>query len=79
MAEGMCKPRCNDQDFSLFAKGLLKGHLISKAICQAEASPTKRTNEFVFTSMRHVFVRFLGESLAKKKTFRDYLTFNSNQ
>ena len=67
MAEGMCKPHCSDQDFSLFAKGLLKGQLTSKAICQAEDSPKKRTNEFVFTSMRHVFVRFLEESSARKK------------
>ena len=41
-----------------------KGQLISKTNCQAEDSPIKRTNEFVFTSMRRVFVRFLGESLA---------------
>ena len=53
-----------------------KGQLISKAICQAEDSPKKRTTEFVFTSMRRVFVRFLGESSARKKTFRDYLTFS---
>ena len=39
-------------------------------------SSKKRTNEFVFTSMRRVFVRFLGESSARKKSFRDYLTFN---
>ena len=46
-----------------------EGQLISKANCQAQDSPKKRTNEFVFTSMRHVFVRFLGESLARKKRF----------
>ena len=45
-----------------------KGQLILKANCQAEDSSKKRTNEFVFTSMRHVFVRFLEESLARKKT-----------
>jgi hypothetical protein len=27
--------------------------------------------------MRRVFVRFLGESSARKKSFRDYLTFKS--
>ena len=27
--------------------------------------------------MRRVFVRFLGKSSARKKSFRDYLTFNS--
>ena len=57
---------------------LLKGQLsnFEKKI-QAEDSPKKRTNEFVFTSMRRVFVRFLGESSARKKTFRDYLTFTN--
>ena len=43
---------------------LSKGQLISKANCQAEDSPKKRTNEFVFTTVRRVFVRFLGESSA---------------
>ena len=52
-----------------------KGQLISKANCQAKDSSKKRTNEFVFTSMRRVFVRFFEESSARKKTFRDYLTF----
>ena len=52
-----------------------KGQLISKRNSQAEDSPKKRTNEFVFTSMRSVFVRFLGESSARIKSFRDYLTF----
>ena len=55
--------------------GLSKGQLISKRNSQAEDSPKKRTNEFVFTSMRRVFVRFLGKSLARKKSLRDYLTF----
>ena len=52
-----------------------KSQLISKTNCQAEDSFEKRMNEFVFTSMRRVFVRFLEESSARKKTFRDYLTF----
>ena len=56
-----------------------KGQLISKRNSQAEDSPKKRTNEFVFTSMRRVFVRFLGESLARKKSFRDYLTFRKSK
>ena len=38
-----------------------KGQLISKANCQAVNSSKKRTNEFVFTTMRRVFVRFLEE------------------
>ena len=56
-----------------------KGQLISKRNSQAEDSPKKRTNEFIFTSMRRVFVRFLGESLARKKSFRDYLTFSGRK
>ena len=44
-----------------------KGQLISKANCQAEDSPKKRTNEFVFTTMRRVFVRFLEEIEDTKK------------
>ena len=43
----------------------LKGQLISKENCQAEDSSKKRTNEFVFTSVR----RFLEESSAGKKRF----------
>ena len=46
-----------------------KGQLISKANCQAEDSSKKRTNEFIFTSMRCVFVRFLEESSARKNRF----------
>ena len=57
---------------------LLKDQLISKANCQAKDSSKKWTNEFVFTSMRRVFVRFLEESLASDKTFRDYLTFTGS-
>ena len=52
-----------------------KGQLISKANCQAVNSSKKRTNEFVFTSMRRFFVRFLEEIEDTKKTFRNYLTF----
>ena len=46
-----------------------KGQLISKANRQAQHSSTKRTNEFIFTSMRRVFVRILEESSARKKRF----------
>ena len=46
-----------------------KGQLISKANCQAEDSSKKRTNEWIFTSMRRVYVRFLEESSARKKRF----------
>ena len=55
--------------------GASKGQLISKANCQAVNSSKKRTNEFVFTSMRFVFVRFLEEIEDSKKAFRNYLTF----
>ena len=48
-----------------------KGQLISKANCQAVNSSKKRTNEFVFTTMRRVFVRFLEEIEDTKKTFRN--------
>ena len=44
--------------------GLNKGQLISKRNSEAEDSPKKRMNEFVFTTVRCVFVRFLGESSA---------------
>ena len=52
-----------------------KGQLISKANCQAVNSSKKQTNEFVFTTMQRVFVRFLEEIEDTKKTFRNYLTF----
>ena len=54
-----------------------KGQLISKTNGQAEDSPKKRTNKFVFTSMRRVFVRFWENPRLEKKTFRDYLTFTT--
>ena len=44
----------------------IKGQLISKANCQAMNSST---NEFVFTTMRRVFVRFLEEIEDSKKAF----------
>ena len=53
---------------------LAKGQLILKANFQAEDSSKKRTNEFVFTSMQRVFVRFLEESLGLTICFRNYLT-----
>ena len=52
---------------SFFVKA--KGQLISKANCQAEDSSKKRTNEFIFTSMRHVFICFLEEIEDSKKAF----------
>ena len=38
-------------------------------------SPKKRTKEFVFTTTRNSFVRFLGEFEDTKKSFWNYLTF----
>ena len=52
-----------------------KGQLISNAICQAVNSSKKWTNEFIFTTMRCVFVRFLEEIEDSKEAFRNYLTF----
>ena len=40
---------------------MAKGQIISKANCQAVDSSKKQTNEFVFTTMRCVFVCFLEE------------------
>ena len=39
----------------------------------------KQTNEFVFTSMRCVFVCYLEEIEASKKEFWNYLTFKNAQ
>ena len=44
-----------------------KGQTISKANCQDVNSSKKRMNEFVFTTMRHVFVHFLEEIEDSKK------------
>ena len=46
-----------------------KGQLILKANRQVVNSSKKRTNEFIFTSMRRVFVYFLDEIEGAKKTF----------
>ena len=44
-----------------------KGQFISKANCQTVNFFKQRTNKFVFTSMRRVFVCFLWESSDRKK------------
>ena len=54
---------------------MAKGQIISKANCQAVDSSKKRKNEFVFTTMRRVFIHFLEEIEDYKKAFRNYLTF----
>ena len=63
--------------YSLFSSYVsnCKGQLISKANCKAINSFKKETNEFIFTTMRCVFVRFWEEIEETKKTFRNYLTF----
>ena len=48
---------------------IAKGQLISKANCQAANSSKKPTNEFDFTTMRLVFVRFLEEIEEPKRHF----------
>ena len=48
-----------------------KGQLISKANCQDVNSSKKRMNEFVFTTMRPVFIRFLEEIEDTKKAIRN--------
>jgi hypothetical protein len=55
----------------------VKGQLISKANCQAMNSSKKQTNEFVFTTIRRVIVRFLEDIDNTKKNYRNYLTFSS--
>ena len=54
-----------------FSYKYVKGQIISEANCEAVDSFKKRTNEFVFTTMRRVFVRFLEEIEETKKTFRN--------
>ena len=68
---GSTKRWCQNALLSIFTKG----QLVSKANCQVVNSSKKRTNEFVFTSIRHVFVRFLEEIEDSKNAFRNYLTF----
>ena len=48
---------------------VVKGQLILKANCQAVNSSKKRTNEFIFTTMRCVFVRFLEKMKTAKEPF----------
>ena len=52
-----------------------KGQIISKGLLVSTNSPKKQMNEFVFTSTKNSFVRFLGEFEDTKKSFRNYLTF----
>ena len=65
----MKTPVLNASDIVTKLLYLDKGQLISKANCQAVISSKKRTNDFVFISMRRVFVRFLEEIEDSKKAF----------
>ena len=65
-----CRPKWTSRKWSD------KGQLISKANCQAVNSSKKWTNEFVFTSMRSFFARFLEEIEDSKKAFWNHLTFS---
>ena len=64
-------PKVKTCRFFYLNRNVTKGHLISKTNCKAEDSPKKRTNEFVFTTVRRVFVHFLGESSAWLVCFRN--------
>ena len=55
--------------------GSTKGQIISKGLLVSSNSHKKQTNEFVFTTTKNSFVRFLGEFEDTKKSFRNYLTF----
>ena len=48
-----------------------KGQVVSKRFLGSSISSKKRTNEFVFTTVRIVFVRFLEEIDDPKKPFRN--------
>ena len=54
---------------------VFKGQIISKRFFLAEDSSKKRTKTRRILVKTNSFVRFLEESSARKKTFRDYLTF----
>ena len=45
----------------------IKGQLISKVNCQAVNCSKTGTNEFVFTTMQHVFVCYFGRNLSQQK------------
>ena len=64
------KPKADlEWNYFEFSFHIFRGQLISKANCQTVNSSKKQTNEFVFTTMRLVFIRSLEESEDTKKTF----------
>ena len=64
----LCKP-CLPCKFGKFLNCDNKGQLISKANYQAVNFSKKRTNEFIFTTMRHVFVHFWKKLKSTKRHF----------
>ena len=64
-----------DQIGSVDQRPLTKGQLISKANWQAVNFSKKPTNQFVFTTMARIFIRYLEEIEDTKKPFWNYLTF----
>ena len=80
MVHAIYSPLCKSAIFFLEKMSLIVSNvkLLSnflKANCQAVDSSKKQKNEFVFTSMQRVFIRFLEEIEDFKKTFRNHLTF----
>ena len=60
----------------IFFSNHIKGQVISKRFLGSSISSKKRTNEFVFTAMQCVFVRFWKKLKTPKKIFRNYMTFS---
>ena len=50
-------------------KYIAKGQIISKVLLVSSNSPKKQMNEFVFTTTKNLFVRFLENSRIPKSTF----------
>ena len=68
MERPICQQPCRNQ-YKLWKIIVSKGQIISKANCQAANSSKKQTNEFVFTTMQRVFVRFFEGNRRSQKTF----------
>ena len=64
---------------SLISKHVSKGQITSKANCQDRNSSKKQRNEFVFTSMRRIFVCFFEEIEVTKNTFWNYRTCRAHK
>ena len=62
---------CESLKLNFLYQDLTKGQLISKANPQVVNSTKKRTNEFIFTTMQRIFIRFMEEIEVNKKTFQN--------